>query len=177
MEGSESGESGFVIDGETYALPTLSTITLDEERILFLYADVIVQDFLPPHPDWKEPVVRTYVERQERKFRDPAFKRSLAHIAYRRKHPDLSDSEIEELLGSLIAIEVDLAVLRGEDEEDPTETTSPRSHEKTSESSKRGSPGDSGTHTEISSEIPEETPAISGTGESDTSSPESLART
>ena len=34
-----------------------------------------------------------YRVRQESKFRDPAFKRALAHIAYRRAHPEVTDAE------------------------------------------------------------------------------------
>jgi hypothetical protein len=169
-------ESGFVIDGASYAVPTLDTITLDEERVLFTYADVVVQDFLPPHPDWKEHVVLAYRARQEAKFRDPAFKRALAHIAYRRAHREVSDAEIQEALGTLNALEVDLAVLKaGEEEADPPKPTSPNEHETTNEQSEHENSGDSGTRTETSSETPEETLDSSGTSESDTSSPLSPA--
>jgi hypothetical protein len=173
VEGKER-ESGFVIDGASYAVPTLDSITLDEERVLYLYADVVVQDFLPPHPDWQEHVVRAYQARQAGKFRDPAFKRALAHIAYKREHPDIEDAELQELLGTLVALDVDVAVVTAtEDDEDPLIPTSPRVQGKTISQSDPAKSGDSGTRTEISSETPGGTPVSSGTGGSDTSSPQS----
>lgn len=179
MEGTqpESEATGFVIDGVSYPVPTLDTITLDEERVLFTYADVVVQDFLPPHPDWKEHVVLAYQTRQAGKFRDPAFKRALAHIAYKRAHPEIDDVDLEAILGSLQALAVDLAVLTGGDDENPPIATSPKRQEKTTESSARERSGDSGIPTETSSETPDENPANTGTSGSDTSSPRSLAPT
>lgn len=117
-EVGETPAAGFEIDGERYEIPTLDTITLDEERILFLYSDCVVQDFAPSHPDWAPERTAAHELIQMQKVRDPAFKRALAHIAYRRRHPDEDDAEINRALGTVNALEVDLAML-GDDPRPP----------------------------------------------------------
>lgn len=179
MEGSTSiREAGFEIGDERYSIPSLGSLTLDEERLLFIYADAVVQDFIPAHPDWSEEEVDRHERVMIARVRNPAFKRTLALIAYRRRHPEVSEDEAQDLLGNVIAFDVDVALLRGDDEdEDPTETTSPNGRDRTNELSAHEKYTDGGTPIEPSSESPEETLAISGITESDTSSPQSPERT
>lgn len=129
-ESVETPEVGFQIDGERYDIPTLDTITLDEERILYLYADCVIQDFAPSHPKWDEARKAAHDLIQMQKVRNPDFKRALAHIAYRREHPDVSDSEINRALGTINALEVDLAMLG--DDPRPPEEGSQNGHSKSS---------------------------------------------
>jgi hypothetical protein len=179
VEGSTSiREAGFEIGDERYSIPSLGSLTLDEERLLFIYADAVVQDFIPAHPDWSEEEVDRHERVMIARVRNPAFKRTLAHIAYRRRHPEIEDDEIQDLLGEVVALDLDVAVLRGDtDDEDPTETTSPNGRERTNELSGHEKYTDGGTPIEMSSGSPESNPETSGITESDTSSPQSRETT
>jgi hypothetical protein len=153
--------SGFEIDGVFYEIPKLDEITLDEERILYIYADTVLQDFAPAHPETAEAERAAYEREQMRRIRNPEFKRALAHIAYRRQHPDTSDTDIQQAIGQVNALEVDLALLKGDDASPPAPSSQ---NEPSSESGSKPpsrSTG-SGTPTGNSSDPAEETPE--GTG-------------
>ena len=160
---------GIEINGERYEIPTLDTIDLDEERILYVYADAVLQDFADPHPEWNEDDKRAYEVAQLRKIRNPDFKRALAHIAYRRRNPELSDDDIQQALGKISALAMDRALIRGSDD-DPPAQSSQSEPEKPSDTATPLRLTASGSDTETSSEHPEEIPAATGTTESATSS-------
>lgn len=167
------GESGFEVDGERLEIPTLDTITLDEERVLYIYADVVLSDFLPTHPDWKPEQREAHLVLQAQKIRNPDFKRALVHIAYKRAHPEVENDEINVKVGTTSALELDLALIRGTPKEDPP-TRSPNERDKTSATSTLEKNGDSGIPTGKSSGTPDSDLESIGISESDTSSLESL---
>jgi hypothetical protein len=171
-EAEETPAAGFEIDGERYDIPTLDTVTLDEERIMFLYADCVVQDFAPAHPKWDDNTKTAHDMIQGQKVRNPDFKRALAHIAYRRRHPEMEDSEINAALGKVNALEVDIAMLEGGDASPPDLN----SQNELGKQSKTGEPTKStgsGSPTDSSSEDQAESPGATGTTESGTSSRQS----
>lgn len=167
---ADDNESGFEIDGKRYEIPRLDTINLDEERILYVYADTVLQDFAPAHPEMEADAALAYEALQGRKIRNPDFKRALAHIAYRREHPDESDADIQKAIGAVNALDVDIAMLRGDDD-DPPAQTSQKQPEKPSDSSRPLRLTDSGRHIETDSDPADETREATGTTESATSSP------
>lgn len=166
-------EVGIELDGERYSIPTLDTITLDEERVFYIYADVVVSDFLPAHPDWAEEEARAHLMLQAHKIRNPDFKRALVHVAYKRRHPEVESEEIDRLIGGASALDLDLELIRGAAAADP-QTSSPNELEKTSEPSPLARSGDSGPPTGKSSGTPDSSLEATGISGSDTSSPESL---
>lgn len=159
--------TGIEIDGKQYELPTLDTITLDEERILYIYADTVVQDFIPAHPDASDEDKALYQQLQLRKIRNPDFKKALAHIAYKRENREADDAEIQAAIGLVNALEVDVAMLRGD--EDPHQTSQKQPGSKTS-TSEHSSSTDSGRDTETSSDLAVESLGDTGTTGSETSS-------
>jgi len=163
----ESEPAGFLINGEHYEVPTLDTITLDEERVLYLYADCVVQDFLPAHPDWSEDEKVLHIREVLAKVRNPAFKKALAHIAYKRRNSEVADAEIQDALGNLNALDVDIALLRG-DVEDP-QTDSQKPLEPTNKLSELESHTDSGRPSESYSDPRVVNLRPTGTSESHTS--------
>jgi hypothetical protein len=167
---SERVAAGLEIDGERYELPRLVDITIDEERILYLYADTVLSDFRPAPADASQAEIVAHDLRQTAKIRNPDFKRALAHIAYRRRHPDVSDGEINQAIGRLNALTVDLALLRGDDADPPAESSQkPPESRNGSESPTRST--DSGSATRTSSAPVDASPAPTGITESATSSP------
>jgi len=168
-----SRESGFEVDGERLEIPTLDTITLDEERVLYIYADVVLSDFLPTHPDWSDEDKQAHMMLQGHKIRNPDFKRALVHIAYKRAHPDIDNDEINVKVGEAGALELDLALLRGRPDDEDPQTRSPNGRDKTSANSTLERSGDSGKPSETSSGTPDASLESIGISESDTSSPES----
>lgn len=159
----------FTMEGREYEVPLLSSITLAEERLMYLYADAVIQDFVPVHPEWNDEEKDEHLKVLAGRFRNPSFKTVLAHIAVRRAHPQMAAKEIDAKVADVNALELDLAVLWGEDDRPPAKSSQkqPESETSTNEDSALT---DSGRSTESSSETAEETPASTGTTGSDTSS-------
>lgn len=160
---------GIEIRGKRYQLPTLDTFTLNEERVLFLYADCVVRDFIPAHPDASDEDKEKFERLQILRFRNPDFKRGLAFVSLKRDDPGLEDDAAWELAGEANALEVDIAALWG-DGPDP-QTTSQKQPESTTPISEPSRSTDSGRST-MSGSVPVDVSLTSiGTSESDTSSP------
>ena len=168
VEEAVAPRSGFEIDGKFYAIPTLDTVNLDEERILYVYADTVLQDFMPAHPEASEEEQNAATLQQLRVIRNPDFKRALAHIAYKRQHPGVNDADIQVAIGKANALAVDIAMLRGDD--DPSSSSQTSSSNESGESEPSSSTT-SGSDTEDTSSGPVVIPSRTGTTESDTSSP------
>ena len=160
-----------VVEGVEYQLPTMGTITLDEERILYVYSDCIVRDFIPAHPEATEEEAAAWYRRQALRTRDPNFKKALAHIALLRADPKMSDADLQKRAGKANALEVDIAMLWSDAEDPPTSSQQqPENETSTSQPSKLT---DSGSSTKNGSDLADETPASIGTSALDTSSPAS----
>lgn len=161
---------GIEIRGSRYPFPMLDTVTLDEERVLFVYADCVVREFIPAHPEATDEERAAYEALQLRKIRNPDFKRALAFIAYRRKHPDSEEETAWKAAGEANALEVDIAMLWG-DGPNPPATTSQKQPENKRSTSEHLSSTDSGRSTTNGSEQAEESPTPTGTSVLGTSSP------
>jgi hypothetical protein len=161
---------GIEIRGSRYPFPTLDTVTLSEERVLFVYADCVVRDFIPAHPEATDEERAAYEQLQLRKIRNPDFKRVLAFIALRRQHPDWKDDEVWSAAGEANALEADIAMLWG-DGPSPPAKTSQKPPESTTPTSEPSSSTDSGRSTRNGSDLPAESLTPTGTSESDTPSP------
>lgn len=166
---SESKQPGITVDEQQYQLPTFDTITLDEERILHVYADCVVRDFIPAHPDATDEEKAKWHKLQILRTRDPNFKKALAHIALLRAHPETTDADLQKKAGRANALEVDIAMLWS-DVDDPPETSQKQPESETS-TRKDSKLTDSGRSTTNGSDQAAATPEATGTSESDTSSP------
>jgi hypothetical protein len=160
---------GITVNGVNYPFPTLDTITLDEERILYIYADCVVRDFISAHPDASDEDKEQYQRLQMLRLRNPDFKRALAHVAYRRANAGVEDAEIQKAIGTVNALEADIAMLWG-DEEDPPQT-SQKQPENKSDTNELSKSTESGRSTANGSETQDETPEPTGTIALVTSSP------
>lgn len=166
---SDKQPPGITVDGEEFQLPTMGTITLDEERVLYVYADCIVRDFIPAHPDATEEEAAAWYKRQVLRTRDPNFKKALAHIALLRADPEMSDADLQRRSGRANALEVDIAMLWSDADDPPTSSQQqPESERNTSEDSRLT---DSGSSTKNGSEQADENPESIGTSALGTSSP------
>ena len=165
-------ETGFDINGEVYEVPTLDSFDMDEAQILYDLSGVVLEDFIPPHPDSTDQEKAAHYQLQLLRVRDPGFKRALVHVAYRRKHPDYDSTVLDKAIGKMNATDISIAVLARGDEEDPQSDSLNKPDEKsntngTSESSSSGSPSQS------DSERPALTLAPTGTSPLGTSYQES----
>jgi hypothetical protein len=139
----------------------------------------VLQDFAPVQPLASDEEKEIYNAAQMRLIRNPEFKRALAHIAYRRRHPEVGDAEIQSAIGLANALEVELALLRGDEEveEYPPAQSSQRSSSSESAANGESSPSkpssmstNTGSDTETASGNLVTIPSRIGTTESDTSS-------
>lgn len=141
-----AAETGFLIDGTLYEVPSFDTFTLDEAQILYDYAGLTLEEFVPAEDGPGEQ------ERQadlDRKLKNPGFIRALMHVAYQRGNPKLSPQRVKALVGAANVFEAleKLAAEEG-DALPPASTTgpdgsSPTSSVASSESSGDGSPASS----------------------------------
>lgn len=111
--------AGFEIDGTHYEIPSLNTLTLDEEEILYRYADCVVQDFVPAHPDWDDQTTAAHNFLLNQRVRNPRLKGTLAYLAYRRKNTDVTEEEGMQIVSQVNALALDVAMLSPEDDESP----------------------------------------------------------
>ena len=128
-EAPEESASYLEIDGERYEIPRLDDLDMDEEQILYDVGLVAIPDFMPAHPQ-SPPEVKSAIELvNATRTRNPAFKRALVIIAYRRRHPDLSFGEIDRRVGKLNGFDAELALYgkarEAEDEEDSADANPP----------------------------------------------------
>jgi len=165
--------NGFEIAVERYQIPNIFTLNLQEERILYLYGDVVVRDFIPPHPKADDEERRQYEVFQARKIRNPDFKRAVAYIAYRRRHPEVDDGDILKAVDEINAIQLDLALLQGDDDSPPAQSSQNEQPPPSETSEPTSSTGSGSPSTETSAQVVE-IPRRTGTLESDTSSPGAL---
>ena len=166
----ETEESAFVLDGKVYEIPGLDTFTMDEAQILYDYAGLSLEDFAPADPEASEDEQEEHSAEFARKLKNPGFLRTLMHIAYQRGNPKMSRARVQDLIGSANLVEA-LEHFGEEDDESPPATSSPSEPSLPSPSSEPSRSGDSGTPSPSGSDEPDESPEVTGTTRSDTSSP------
>lgn len=159
---TESERPGFEIEGERYDVPRLDELDLDEEQILFDLAGIVQVDFAPAHPEASEEERQEITREIVAKVRNPAFKRALAHIAYRRRHPETAFSDVQLVVGKVNALDAEVALIRG-DSEDP-QTSSPNEPESNGTTSEPSRSEASGTPSGSDSEPVAEIHVLTGTG-------------
>lgn len=155
-------ESGFEIDGERYDVPRLDSLDLNEEQILFDLAGIVQVDFAPAHPEAPDEEKRAIEREMADKIRNPSFKRALAHIAYRRRHPDAAFDDVQLVVGKVNALDAEIALVRGDGS--PPETSSPNEQENVKSSSKPSRSEASGKPSGSDSEPVAEILELTGTG-------------
>lgn len=180
-----AAETGFIIDGTRYEVPTLDTFTMDEAQVLYDYCGLGIEDFVPiadpPPPDENadQDAKAAYddllaardreLEALNRKLRNPGFLRALVHVAYQRANPRMSPQRVKDAVGASDHTENWLAFIEdgmGDDAVPPALTT-----EQTPSSKKSSvvSNATSGTPSTNTSEEPGDPDGPITTGVSDTS--------
>lgn len=167
-------QSGFIVDGTHYEVPTIDEFTLDEAQVLYDYCKLTLEDFaIIEAEDVDEDLVRQINE----KVRNPGFLRALLHIAYQRANPKLSAQKVKAAVGNAQLIENFVALNGPEDEADEEGDARPPSEESTkppNESSTKTKPDSNengGNGSGENSDEPEDPPARITTSGSVTSLP------
>lgn len=99
----EEQETGFIIDGKTYPIPTLDTLNMDEAQILYDYSGLTIEDFAPAGEDEDEEEI---LAARVQKAKNPAFLRALMHIAYLRGNPQAKAPYVKTVLGAINQMDV-----------------------------------------------------------------------
>src|SRR5574337_617209 len=92
-------DSGFVIDGITYEVPTLDSFTMGEAKILYLCSGLSLEDFAVDEEDAEASA------RLKRNVRNPGFIEALMRIAYLRGNPGITDSKAESVVSKANLVE------------------------------------------------------------------------
>lgn len=166
-----AAETGFLIDGQLYEMPTRDSFDLDEWQVMWDCARLTLLDFL-------EPDEHDVDEERDEKFRNPGLYRALMQIAYQREHPTTPPAKVKALIGRVNMLDV-LAGLVGPAEEadaeiPPASTTEPeQSSSKSSVENDNSTPPLSESSTDASqngSAAPDDQHATTGALRSVTSS-------
>ncbi len=119
-----------LIGDDRYEIPRLDELDLDEEQILYDFCETGIPDFMPAHPESPPEIQHAIALLHVTRTRNPAFKRALVIIAYRREHRDMPVDEISTLIGSVNAFDAELALYGKAEqaaEEDAAKADPPRS--------------------------------------------------
>lgn len=98
MSDQEAG-AGFLINGAEYAIPDVNTFSLDEDLLLWEYADLAREDFVRVDPELDDAEALEAARRQ--RLKHPGLMRTLLHVAYQRGNPDVKPSEVKKLIGAV----------------------------------------------------------------------------
>ena len=109
-------ESGFLIDGVLYEVPTLDTFDLDDAQVLYDYTGLAVEDFLV------QPESEDETREMAQRFKNPGLIRALVHIAYQRKHPKMPAAQVRKIIGKVNQFEALMAFVGQNPEEAPNES-------------------------------------------------------
>lgn len=92
-------ESGFVIDGTHYEIPTLDSFTMAEAKILFDCSGLALEDFAVDEAD------PDATDGLRKNLRNPGFIEALMVVAYKRGNPNASLAKARELIGQANLVE------------------------------------------------------------------------
>jgi hypothetical protein len=165
----EETPAGFEIDGARCPVPTLDSFTIDEAQVLYDYANLVLEDFAPAHPDASDEEREKHDQGLLAKVRNPGFKRALMHVALQRANPDMPAKTVEQHVGRANALDAAVSMIGG-DVEDPT-LGSQKQPSPGSDSRTLSPPSGSGSRSANGSGEPDGRPAPTGTIELVTSSP------
>ncbi len=138
----------FKIGDDLYEVPAPDDFTMDDLAVIYDYASIVWADFAPSEDEEEE-------KERNRRLGQPAYMQALIHIAYKRAHPEVKDSEIKKITGS--AKITSLFEETPEDDAGPpagTET-SPPSQAENSASSNGSESNDSPTSSDDPADQPE----------------------
>lgn len=109
-----AAETGFLIDGKVYEVPTLDSLTLDEAELMYQRCGIVQEDFVPLADE-------TETERDERistLTRHPGFMASLVQIAYQRGNPGAKMTQVKLVLEKTNRMEAFSTLAAAEEEPD-----------------------------------------------------------
>jgi hypothetical protein len=153
--------STFTIGGAEYEIPVIATFDMDEAEILWRYCQLGLEDLVPDSDGtWSE-------ERNDEiltHLKNPSFRKTLLHVAYRRSNPDASAKEIEKQIGKVSNLEA-LAAWMGQfsgDDDNPPAQESTNKPEPLSNSETVDSNSISGNGSPKTSVQPDDLPEPTG---------------
>lgn len=172
-----AAETGFLIDGTIYEVPTLLSLDMAERRVMFEDSGYIQEDFLWEQDEDDD----AYEERVGKLMRHPGVMEALMHIAYQRGNPTVKRETVRMIVEKtpyLEAISTMEAAVEPEEDAVPLELTTPLDEPSLSEPSSskplsEPTTDSGGTASMNDSDQPAVTPIPIGTTRSATSSPES----
>jgi hypothetical protein len=172
-----AAETGFLIDGTVYEVPSLDSLTMGERRVMYELSAITQEDFVRGEDESED----EHEERVAKLMRHPGFMESLMHVAYQRANPNVKRAKVQLVVDGtnyLEAVAAMSAVEEPEDEPVPLGSTSlpdgsSPSDSSGSSSSPRPTRDSGGTDSENGSGLPDDSPPTTGITRSATSSPES----
>lgn len=91
-----AAETGLLIDGQVYELPTVDSLTLDEAELMYDRCGLTQEDFVKELDETDE----EHERRVAKLIRPPAYSAFLMQVAYQRGNPDAPPERVKKVLGS-----------------------------------------------------------------------------
>jgi hypothetical protein len=173
-----AAETGFLIDGKVYEVPSLDSLTMGERRVMYELCAITQEDFVRGEDETDE----EHEERVAKLMRHPGFMESLMHVAYQRANPGVKRAKVQMVVDGTNYLDAVAAMVAAEDEPEdepvPLESTSlldgsSPSDSNSLSSSPRPTPASGGTDSGDDLGLPDGSPPNTGTTRSGISSPES----
>lgn len=149
------------IDLDAYPYPEMSSLTLDEAALLHDVAGVVLEDFVPAHPDAKPEEKLQRDQTVIAAVRNPRFRQAILQIALMRKDKSLTVERSAEIARAIPAVAVARWFWDGDD--DPPTVSSQSEPGQPSSSRLRSVPSTSGSSSTSDSGDPAEIQQATGT--------------
>jgi hypothetical protein len=164
-----AAETGFLIDGKVYEVPSLDSLDMDERRVMFDLCGLVQEDFVREEDEDEA----EHDARVSRQMRHPGFMEALMHVAYQRGNPTVKRQKVQMVISKTNYFEAVSTMVGAEEdtEEVPLGLTS--EPDKPSSNSTTDAPTSSGDGSSNGSDQPDRSPEPTGAMRSDTSSPAS----
>ena len=179
---AENNDTGFLIEGKLYPVPTMDSLTMAERRVMYDLSGITQEDFVREEDESDEDLDA----RVNRLTRHPGFMEALMHVAYQRGNPNLRRDKVQFVIDQTNYNEAVAALAATAPEEDTDQPplaltsepdeSSPRSSLESVSLTKPSSESGGSVSTN-GSDLPAGIREPTGTSRSATSSPLSIAET
>lgn len=166
-------ETGFLIEGTVYPVPTWDSLTMGERHVMFDLAGITEEDLMQQDGESEE----DHDERVDRATRHPGFMHALMHIAYQRGNPQMRRDKVSLVVDNTNYLDAMTRMSAAEEDADESPLASTTPLEQPSGTGSDGSSERSGQRSTTGLDPQDDPPVPTGIGRSGTSSPASVPAT
>lgn len=139
-------DHGFTIAGEVCPEVSVGEFTMGERAVLFEYSGIVLEDFRRVEGETDE----ARAERIETAVRNPGYITALLHIAYARRHPEMTRAAVQKVAEAVVLSDA-LLTVEGDDDANPPNGPESMSTPATSSETRNGEKASTSGHVSVTS--------------------------